>query len=76
MGAALLKVMKPEWTTDAPDELLNTNGLFFSVSVDPACEAKGVARDNLHAKKLRAIKGEAFAAREFVRAFAFNVAMS
>ncbi len=72
LGAALLKVMKPEWTTDAPDELLNTNGLFFSVWVDPACEAKGVARYNLHAKKLRAIKGEAFAAREFVRAFRFQ----
>jgi hypothetical protein len=43
--------------------------LFFSVWVDADCEAKGVARYNLHAKKLRMIKGEKFAAREFVRAF-------
>jgi hypothetical protein len=69
LGAALLKVMRPAWTTDAPEELLNTNGLFFSIWVDAACEAKGFARYNLHAKKLRAIKGEAFAAREFARAF-------
>ncbi len=69
LGAALLKIIKPEWTTDAPSELLNTNGLFFSIWVDAASEARGVARYNLHAKKLREIKGEAFAAREFVRAF-------
>jgi hypothetical protein len=69
LGAALLKVMRSSWTTDAPEELLNTNGLFFSIWVDAACEAKGAARYNLHAKKLRAIKGETFAAREFVRAF-------
>jgi hypothetical protein len=69
LGAALLKVMRPSWTTDAPEELLNTNGLFFSIWVDATCEAKAVARYNLHAKKLRMIKGETFAAREFVRAF-------
>jgi hypothetical protein len=69
LGAALLKIMRPEWTTDAPEELLNTNGLFFSIWVDAACEAKGVARYNLHAKKLRAIKGETFAARDFARKF-------
>ncbi len=72
LGAVMMKVIKPEWTTDAPTELLNTNGMFFSIWVDAACEAKGVARYNLHAKKLREIKGEAFAAREFVRAFRFQ----
>jgi hypothetical protein len=69
LGAAILKLIKPEWTTDSPSELLNTNGLFFGVWVDAECEAKGIARYNLHAKKLRAIKGEAFAAREFARSF-------
>jgi hypothetical protein len=69
LGAAILKVLKPEWTTDKPGEFLNTNGLFFSVWVDVACEAEGIVRYNLHAKKLRAIKGEKFAAREFVRSF-------
>jgi hypothetical protein len=69
LGAAILKLIKPEWTTDNPSELLNTNGLFFGVWVDTDCEAKGIARYNLHAKKLRAIKGQAFAAREFARSF-------
>jgi hypothetical protein len=69
LGAAVLKVLKPTWTTDKPSEILNTNGLFFSVWVDAACEAVGIARYNLHAKKLRAIKGEKFATREFVRSF-------
>jgi hypothetical protein len=69
LGAAILKVLKPTWTTDKPSEILNTNGMFFSVWVDAACEADGIARYNLHAKKLRAIKGERFAAREFVRSF-------
>jgi hypothetical protein len=69
LGAALLKLMRPDWTTDAAEELINSNGLFFTIWVDAACEANGIARYNLHAKKLRAIKGETFAAREFVRAF-------
>ena len=69
LGAAILKVLKPTWTTDKPSEILNTNGLFFSVWVDAACESEGILRYNLHAKKLRAIKGEKFAAREFVRSF-------
>jgi hypothetical protein len=69
MGAAILKVLKPAWTTDPPEQFLNTNGLFFSVWVDPACKAQKRARFNLHAKKLRNIKGEAFAAREFARTF-------
>lgn len=69
LGAAILKLLKPSWTTDSPDELLNSNGLFFGVWVDAECEAKGIARYNLHAKKLRFIKDEKFAAREFVRAF-------
>jgi hypothetical protein len=69
LGAVLLKLLKPEWTTDNPKELLNSNGLFFGVWVDAACEAQGIARYNVHAKKLRFIKGEKFAAREFVRAF-------
>jgi hypothetical protein len=69
LGAALLKLLKPSWTTDAPGELLNSNGLFFGVWVDAECEAKGIARYNLHAKKLRFIRGEGFAARQFVRSF-------
>jgi hypothetical protein len=69
MGAAILKLLKPAWTTDGPKEILNTNGLFFSVWVDAECEAKGIVRYNVHAKKLRFIKGEKFAAREFVRNF-------
>lgn len=69
LGAAILKLMKPEWTTDRPEELLNTNGLFFSVWVDVECEAQGIVRYNLRAMKLRAIKGQAFAAREFARSF-------
>lgn len=69
LGAAILKLLKPSWTTDGPDDILNTNGLFFSVWVDADCEAKGIARFNLHAKKLRFIKGQAFAAREFARGF-------
>jgi hypothetical protein len=69
LGAMILKLMKPSWTTDRPEELLNSNGLFFGVWIDADCESKGLVRYNLHAKKLRFIKGEAFAARQFVRDF-------
>jgi hypothetical protein len=69
LGAAILKVLKPSWTTDGPENILNSNGLFFGVWVDAACEAKGILRYNVHAKKLRFIKGQTFAAREFARAF-------
>jgi hypothetical protein len=69
LGAAIIKTLKSSWTTDGMDEILNSNGLFFSVWVDADCEAKDIARYNLHAKKLRFIKGNTFAAREFARAF-------
>jgi|JI10StandDraft_1071094.scaffolds.fasta_scaffold150232_4 hypothetical protein len=69
LGAVLLKVMKPSWSTDDPQALLNSNGLFFGIWIDAACEAQGILRYNLHAKKLRAIKSETFAAREFARVF-------
>lgn len=69
LDAAILKLLKPWWTTDDPGQLLNSNGLFFGVWIDAACEAKGMARYNVHAKKLRMIKGEAFAARDFARTF-------
>jgi hypothetical protein len=73
LGAAIIKLLKPAWTTDGPDEILNTNGLFFGIWVDAACEAKGIARYNLHAKKLRFIKNPTFAAREFARSFRTHV---
>ncbi len=69
LGAAIIKVLKPSWTTDRSNEILNSNGLFFGIWVDAACEAEGIARYNVHAKKLRFIKGQTFAAREFARAF-------
>jgi hypothetical protein len=69
LGAAMLKLLKPSWTTDNAGELLNSNGLFFGIWIDAECESKAIVRYNLHAKKLRFIKGERFAAREFVRAF-------
>ena len=69
LDASILKLMKDSWSTDRPDELLNSNGLFFSVWVDAACKAQGIVRYNIHARKLRAIKGETFAAREFARSF-------
>jgi hypothetical protein len=69
LGAAILKLLKPAWTTDRHDQILNSNGLFFGVWTDADCEAKGIVRYNLHAKNLRFIKGQAFPAREFARAF-------
>ena len=68
-GAAILKLIKPEWTTDAPGEFLNTNGVFFSIWVDPESAGAKRLRYNLHARKLRALKGETFAARDFARKF-------
>jgi hypothetical protein len=69
LGAAIIKLLKPSWTTDTGDEILNTNGLFFGIWVDPSSESQGRARYNLHAKKLRFLKKPDFAAREFARAF-------
>jgi hypothetical protein len=68
-GAALLKLLKPAWTTDDPEQLVNSNGIFFGIWVDAGCLAENRLRYNLHAKKLRLLKGEPFAAREFVRSF-------
>lgn len=69
LEAAVLKLLKPAWTTDAPAEFRNTNGVFFGVWVDEMCVLEGRARYSLHAKKLRFLKGDAFPAREFARTF-------
>ena len=69
LNAAILKLLKPSWTTDGSTDILNSNGLFFGIWVDAAFEVKGIVRFNLHAKKLRYIKGPAFPAREFARSF-------
>ena len=69
LDAAVLKLLKPAWTTDPPEDLRNSNGVFFGVWVDEPCIAKRRVRYNLHAKKLRFLKGDAFPAREFARTF-------
>jgi hypothetical protein len=73
LGAAILKALKPAWTTDPPEQFLNTNGLFFSIWIDAACVKQNQVRYNLHAKKLRNIQGDAFPAREFARVFRAQV---
>lgn len=69
LDAAILKLLKPAWTTDPAGALLNSNGVFFGVWVDEACIATGRFRYNVHAKKLRYLKGDTFPAREFARSF-------
>jgi hypothetical protein len=69
LGAAIIKLLKPSWTTDRDEGILNSNGVFFGIWVDAACVAEGRVRYNVHAKKLRLLKGQEFAAREFARAF-------
>jgi hypothetical protein len=69
LGAAVLKLLKPSWTTDPPEPLLNSNGIFFGIWIDASCVAEQRMRYNIHAKRLRFIKGPSFPAREFARSF-------
>jgi len=64
----VLKLQKPAWTNDRMDRVKNETGVFFSIWVDPRKDARR-ANYNIHALKLRELKGYLITSRNFAEAF-------
>ena len=69
MDCAVLKVQKPSWTDDAMDALPNECGIFFSVWVGDQSRKNNQIPYNIHALKLRELKGYRIQSRDFAADF-------
>lgn len=65
----VLKLQKASWTNDRMDRVRNETGIFFSVWIDREAAAKQRANYNIHALKLRRLRGFTIASREFAVEF-------
>lgn len=61
----VLKLQKPSWTNDPMDRVENTSGIFFSIWMKEASTRQDRANYNIHALKLRELKGYSIASRKF-----------
>jgi hypothetical protein len=68
-GCAVLKLQKPSWTNDSMDQVRNTSGIFFSIWTNKASLSKRRARYNVHALKMRELRGYSITSRDFASAF-------
>jgi hypothetical protein len=66
-GCAVLKLRKPSWTNDDPALLPNQTGIFFSVWAPT--HGADHADYNVHALKLRHLRGYRIASRDFATDF-------
>ena len=64
---AVLKLLKPHWSNDLAERIRNTSGIFFSVWTD--CKIVDRLNYNIHALKLRELKGYSLESRKFAAAF-------
>ena len=67
--SAVLKPQRASWTNDRMDQVENESGIFFSIWVDDASASLGGANYNIHALKLRHLKGYSSASRNFAEEF-------
>jgi hypothetical protein len=71
---SVLKLQKPSWTNDPMDRVENTSGIFFSIWMNNRSMMKNRANYNIHALKLRDLKGYSIKSRDF--AFDFRNAFA
>lgn len=62
-----LKLLKPHWSNDVQDRIGNASGIFFSIWTDET--SPRILRYNIHAFKLRELKGYKLESRKFAEAF-------
>ena len=62
---SVLKLQKPSWTNDPMDRLENTSGIFFSIWTSDPLRTKNRTNYNIHALKLRELKGYSIKSRDF-----------
>jgi hypothetical protein len=66
---SVLKLQKPSWTNDPMEGVENTSGIFFSIWTNDRSIKKNRANYNIHALKLRELKGYAITSRDFASDF-------
>jgi hypothetical protein len=66
-NCCVVKLQKPSWTNDPMDRTENETGIFFSVWVRDGNADK--ANYNIHAFKLKQLKGYSIASRDFAEDF-------
>ena len=66
---SVLKLQKPSWTNDRMDRVQNKTGIFFSVWIDERAASKHRANYNIHALKLRRLKGHSITSLDFAHDF-------
>jgi hypothetical protein len=69
VGSHVLKLQKPEWTNDDMRNTPNRSGIFFSVWFDGDAEPVNRAKYNIHALKLRQLRGYKITSRDFAEEF-------
>jgi hypothetical protein len=67
--SSVLKLQKASWTNDPMDRLPNESGIFFSIWINEDSLRRGRANYNIHALKLRQLKGYSIASRDFAGEF-------
>jgi hypothetical protein len=65
----VVKLQRASWTNDPMDRVQNETGIFFSVWIDKDAASKSRANYNIHALKLRQLKGYSITSRNFANDF-------
>lgn len=68
-NCTVLKLQRPEWTNDPMDQVQNKSGIFFSIWIDDEAARLSRVKYNIHALKLRELKGYHITSRDFAAAF-------
>lgn len=68
-GCHVLKLQKPAWTNDDMRTTENRSGIFFSVWCDGGTEPVCKGNYNIHALKLRQLRGFKITSRDFAEEF-------
>ncbi len=72
LNSSVLKLQKPSWTNDPMDQPQNSSGIFFSIWMYEQSIAKSRAQYNIHALKLRKLKGYSITSKDFAEEFRKN----
>jgi len=69
MNSVVLKLQKASWTNDHMNQVQNESGIFFSIWINEKSASKSRSNYNIHALKLRHLKGYSIASRDFAEEF-------
>ena len=68
-NSLVLKLQKASWTNDPMNQVRNQSGIFFSIWITEKSAARNQANYNIHALKLRHLKGYSITSRDFAEDF-------